>query len=78
MTLWYKLALAALLIPWEIPVMIAIATMQLAIGGIIGSAMITSGGQTTAEGYRIAFGFFAVMAVLTFIIYSRAKDAKPC
>ena len=26
MTLWYKLALAALIIPWEIPVMIAIAT----------------------------------------------------
>jgi len=52
--------------------------MQMAIGGIIGSVMFSSDGQATAEGYRIAFGFFAIMAVLTFVIYSRAKDAKPC
>ena len=58
-------------------VMIAIAAMQMAIGAIIGSVMISSDGQATAGGYRTAFGFFAVMAVLTFVIYSRAKDAKP-
>ena len=58
-------------------VMIAIAAMQMAIGGIIGSVMVSAGGQATADSYRVAFGFFAAMAVLTFVIYSKAKDAKP-
>ena len=58
-------------------VMIAIAAMQMAIGGIIGSIMVSADGQATADSYRVAFGFFAAMAVLTFVIYSKAKDAKP-
>mgnify|MGYP002012831376 CR=1 FL=1 len=58
-------------------VMIAIAAMQMAIGGIIGSIMVSADGQATADSYRVAFGFFAAMAVLTFVIYSKAKDVKP-
>ena len=58
-------------------IMIAIALMQMAIGGLIGTVAVTAAGQPSALGYRAAFGFIALMAVLTFLIYLRAEDRKP-
>ena len=58
-------------------IMIAIALMQMAVGGLIGTVATTAAGQASPEGYRAAFGFIAVMAFLTFLIYLRVPDRKP-
>ncbi len=58
-------------------IMVAIAAMQMAIGGLIGSVATTATGQASPDGYRAAFGFIAVMAVLTFLIYTRVRDCPP-
>ena len=55
-------------------VMISIALMQVAIGGIIAG---TASWLDLADAYRSAFGFVAVMAVVTFLIYRRVPDIKP-
>ena len=51
-------------------IMVSIALMQITIGALIGTA-------SGAEGYRLAFGFIAMMALVTILIYSRVPDCKP-
>ena len=58
-------------------IMIAIAAMQMAVGGLIGSVAVTAAGGASPDGYRVAFGFISVMAVLTFLIYTRVRDCPP-
>jgi len=58
-------------------IMVAIAAMQMAVGALIGTVAVKATGQASPEGYRAAFGFIAVMAMVTFVIYSRTKDHKP-
>ena len=58
-------------------IMIAIAAMQMAVGGLIGSVAVTAAGGASPDGYRAAFGFISVMAVLTFLIYTRVRDCPP-
>ncbi len=58
-------------------VMVSIALMQVAVGTIIGAVSPSPEGQATAEGYRAAFGFISCMALVTCLIYSRVRDAKP-
>ena len=53
-------------------IMISIAVMQTAVGWVIGVH-----GAADADSYRTAFIFIAVMAALSFVIYSRAEDRKP-
>jgi predicted MFS family arabinose efflux permease len=57
-------------------VMISIALMQIAVGAIIG-ATITDGAVGADVGYRMAFGFMALMAVVTWVFYSRVHDCPP-
>ena len=57
-------------------VMVSIALMQMAIGGIIGLFPGESG-QASPQGYRLAFGFVCIMAALTLAIYSRTEDRPP-
>lgn len=57
-------------------VMVSIALMQIAIGALIG-LFPSADGQATAEGYRLAFGFVGVMAVVTFLIYRGTEDRPP-
>jgi len=49
----------------------------MAVGALIGTVAVKATGQASPEGYRAAFGFIAVMAMVTFVIYSRTKDHKP-
>jgi predicted MFS family arabinose efflux permease len=58
-------------------VMVSVALMQVAIGALIGSVASTADGQASPEGYRVAFGFIAVMAVITILIYATTPDRKP-
>ena len=58
-------------------IMVSIALMQITIGALIGTASTAATGAATAEGYRLAFGFIAVMALVTILIYSRVPDCKP-
>jgi len=58
-------------------IMIAIAAMQMAVGGLIGRVAVTAAGGASPDGYRVAFGFISVMAVLTFLIYTRVRDCPP-
>lgn len=58
-------------------IMIAVALMQMAVGALIGTVATTATGQASPDGYRAAFGFIAVMAVVTFLIYLRVRDCKP-
>ena len=57
-------------------VMISIAAMQIAVGALIGLSPAESG-QATAEGYRLAFGFVGLMALVTVLIYSGTEDRRP-
>ena len=58
-------------------IMVAIAIMQMSVGSLIGTVAVTATGQASALGYRAAFAFIAVMAVVTLVIYSRTQDRKP-
>ena len=58
-------------------IMVAIAIMQMAVGALIGTVAVKATGQASPMGYRAAFGFIAVMAMVTFVIYSRVDDHKP-
>jgi predicted MFS family arabinose efflux permease len=58
-------------------VMVSIASMQVAVGALIGAVSTTETGRSTPESYRAAFGFIAVMAFLSLLIYLRVKDCKP-
>jgi predicted MFS family arabinose efflux permease len=60
-------------------IMISIAAMQIAVGAIIGgySADGGSGMSRGEEAYRMAFGFIAVMACCTLLVYSRVEDRPP-
>jgi predicted MFS family arabinose efflux permease len=57
-------------------VMVSVALMQLAVGGIIG-LFPAEAGQAAPDGYRLAFGFVAAMAVFTFLTYRGAEDRPP-
>lgn len=57
-------------------VMVSIALMQIAVGTLIGLAP-GEAGQAAPEGYRMAFGFVAAMAVLTLAIYRGTEDRPP-
>ena len=57
--------------------MISIALMQMAVGGLIGNVAVTATGGASEMGYRAAFGFIAVMALVTFAIYLRVRDCPP-
>jgi predicted MFS family arabinose efflux permease len=57
-------------------VMVSIALMQIAVGAIIGTTSIE--GEAVDDGsYRLAFGFMALMAVVTWFCYFRVKDCPP-
>ena len=58
-------------------IMVAIAIMQMSVGALISTVAVTATGQASALGYRAAFAFIAVMAVVTLVIYSRTQDRKP-
>jgi len=58
-------------------IMISIALMQMAVGGLIGNVAVTATGGSSEMGYRAAFGFIAVMALVTFAIYLRVRDCPP-
>lgn len=55
-------------------VMISIALMQTAVGAVIG---LGAGDVPDAGNYRLAFGFLAVMAFVSFMIYTRVEDRPP-
>lgn len=57
-------------------VMVSIALMQIAIGALIG-LFPAADGQAAAEGYRLAFGFVCVMALVTLAIYRGTEDRPP-
>lgn len=58
-------------------IMISIALMQIAIGGLIGTVATTSTGGASEAGYRAAFGFISIMALVTVVIYRRVRDCPP-
>jgi len=55
-------------------IMITIAAMQMAVDALIGTVAVKATGQASAEGYRAAFAFIAVMAAATF---ATTDDHKP-
>lgn len=57
-------------------VMIAIALMQTAVGTVI-SVSADTYGISDAGSYRLAFGFLAFMAFISFLIYTRVEDRPP-
>lgn len=60
-------------------IMVAIAVMQLAVGGVMSVTSVASASGllvATAQSYQAAFGFISVMALLSLALYSRAGDAR--
>jgi predicted MFS family arabinose efflux permease len=58
-------------------IMVAIALMQLAVGGVMSLTSVPSDNGllvATADSYRAAFGFISFMAVASLALYSRAAD----
>jgi MFS family permease len=61
-------------------IMVAIAAMQLAVGGVMSLTSVASdSGQlvATADSYRAAFGFISIMTVVSLVLYARAADIRP-
>lgn len=58
-------------------IMLSIAAMQLAVGAVLGWSGRLLGSSDPALAYRSAFGFIAVMALLSMAFYLRTEDRPP-
>ena len=61
-------------------IMVAIAIMQLAVGGVMGLTSVESDSGllvATADSYRAAFGFISIMALISLVLYGRVADVRP-